>query len=93
MNTVQRSPKARGLLRGESQFGELALDGDAQLLGLFFEERAGAGGAGFVHGEVDDDAVVEADELRVLAADFEDRVDRLHAELIGRRAWRRSCAR
>jgi hypothetical protein len=45
-----------------------------QLLGLLLEEAAGARGAGLVHGEVDDHAVLEADELGVLPADLEDRV-------------------
>ncbi len=75
--------EACGLLRGERFFGEFAFDGDAQLLGLLFEERSGAGGAGFVHGEIDDDAFIEADELRILAADFEDGVDPFHPQLIG----------
>ncbi len=63
----------RGRLQGK--LGELADDLDAELLGLLFEERAGARRAGFVHGEVDDDAVLHGDELGVLAADLEDGVD------------------
>jgi len=43
-------------LRRQRQFRELADDLDTQLLGLLFEEGAGAGGAGLVHGEVDDDS-------------------------------------
>ena len=64
-----------GRRRAERQLGELVDDVDAELLGLLLEERAGAGGAGLVHGEVDDDAVLQADELGVLAADLEDRVE------------------
>ena len=78
-------------LGAERQLGELADDVDAQLLRLLLEERAGAGGAGLVHGEVDDDAVLQADELAVLAADLEDRValladlaaDEVGARLVG----------
>ena len=75
MNTVQRSPSRIGAAELQRQLGELVDDVDAQLLGLLLEEGAGAGGAGLVHGEVDDDAVLQADELGVLAADLEDRVD------------------
>ena len=67
--------QADGRLRLQGQVGELADDVDAELLGLLFEERAGAGGAGLVHGEIDDDAVLHGDELGVLAADLEDGVD------------------
>src|SRR3954453_8743616 len=41
--------------RGESKLREFAFDRDAEFLCLFFEERSGTGGAGFVHGEIDDD--------------------------------------
>ena len=82
MNTVQRSPSRAGCLEASARLGEFALDADAQLLRLLFQERAGAGGAGFVHGEIDDDAFFQADELRILAADLEDGIDRLHAELL-----------
>ena len=74
MNTVQRSPRRTGRLGRQGQLGELPDDVDAQLLGLLLEEGAGAGGAGLVHGEVDHDAVLQADELGVLAADLEDGV-------------------
>ncbi len=64
------------LARLEGEVGELALDGDAEALGLLFEKGPGAGGADLVHLEVDDVAVVEGDELGVLAADLEDGVHR-----------------
>ena len=66
--------EAHGRFRRQGQVGELPDDLDAQLLGLLLEERARAGGAGLVHGEVDHDAVLQADELGVLSADLEDGV-------------------
>src|SRR5208337_4507177 len=72
----------RGIGGGQGQAREFLLDGNPQLLGLLFQERAGAGGAGFVHGEVHHHALLNADELRVLPADFEDRIHRLHAHLL-----------
>ena len=68
-------PQPDGRVGAQSHLRELVDDVDAELLGLLLEERAGARGAGLVHGEVDDDAVLQADELGVLAADLEDRVD------------------
>jgi len=69
---------ARRLPGGKRQTVELAaLEVHAEPLGLFLDETAGAGGADLVHREVHDRAIVETDELRVLAADLEDRVDAL----------------
>ena len=79
--------------RRERQPGELVLDADPELVGLLLEERPGAGGARLVHREVDDDAVLEGDELGVLSADLEDRVDRRAARGPRSRGRRRSCAR
>ena len=65
---------ARGLhpQHGLAHFGHLV----AQLVGLFLDERAGAGGAHVVHVGVADVAVDDVHVLGVLAADFEDGVDR-----------------
>ena len=41
---------------------------------MLFEKRTSSRGAGFVHGEIHNYAVVHRNELRVLAANFEDRV-------------------
>ena len=76
MNTVQRSPSLRGRRGRQREARELVLDADPELLGLLLEERPGAGGAGLVHREVDDDAVLDGDVLGVLPADLEDRVHR-----------------
>jgi len=54
---------------------ELPLDADPQLLGLLLEKGPRAGGADLVHHEIDDGAVLEGDELRVLATDLEDGID------------------
>ena len=50
--TVQRPAIRAGLFELEGQAGELAVDGDAEALGLLVEEGAGARGAQGVHGEV-----------------------------------------
>ena len=79
------------MLGAQRQAGELVLDADPELFRLLLQKRAGAGGAGFVHGEIHHHAFFQADELGVLSADLEDGVHRLQAELTGKRAWRRSC--
>ncbi len=81
----------RRMFRSQRQRREFALDVDAQLLRLLFQERARSRRAGFVHGEVDDDALVQADELGILPADFEDRVHRIHAKLLADVGRRPSC--
>ena len=73
-------PQARGSGGGKRQPGEFVLDGDPQLLGLFFQKRARSGGAGFVHGEIHHHAVFDGDELGILTADFEDGVHRFAAQ-------------
>ena len=83
MKTVQRSPSRVGQARGQRQPGEFALDADAQLLRLLLQERSGAGGAGFVHGEIHHHAVLDGDELGILPADLEDGVHRLAAQRAG----------
>jgi len=60
----------RAARQGQSR--ELFFDGDAQPLGLLLKETAGAGGADVVHLEVHHHAVVQADVLGILSADFED---------------------
>ena len=70
------------MLGGQRQTGELVLDADPEFFRLLLQKRAGAGGAGFVHGEIHDHAFFQADELRVLTANLEDRIHRLKAELI-----------
>ena len=47
---------------------------ESEFSGLFFHERAGACGADVVHVAVNDTSVDCVDILRILAADFEDRV-------------------
>ncbi len=69
-------PHPDGGVRGESHFRELSLDPDPEALRLLLEERPGPGGARVVHREIGDHAVFEADELGVLPADLEDRIDR-----------------
>ncbi len=64
-------------LRRKGAFGELVHDLHVELLRLLLEEGARSRRARLVHREVDDDPVGDADELRVLAADLEDRVDLL----------------
>ena len=80
MKTVQRSPSRVGFVRAERQPREFALDADAELLRLLFQERPGARRAGLVHGEIHHHAVLDRDELRILPADFEDGVHRLAAQ-------------
>ena len=50
-------------------------DVDLQLLGLFFQERSGSGGADLVHFEVRNRTVVDADVLGILPADLENGVN------------------
>ena len=76
MNTVQRSPSRIG--RGATSSASSAnspLMSMPSFSACSSRNEPGAGGAGLVHGEVDDDAVLQADELGVLAADLEDGVD------------------
>ena len=63
----------RGGRRRETR--KLVHDRHAQVLGLLFEERPGAGRADLVHHEVVDVPVPDVDVFRVLPADLEDRVD------------------
>ena len=60
----------------QRQLCELFLDADAELLRLLLEKRPGPRRADLVHHEVHYMAVMEADILRVLAADLEDRINR-----------------
>ena len=70
---------ARRALGLERERRELAIDPDAQALGLLVEEGAGAGGAERVHGEVAEEhaagriIALEGEELAVLPADLDDR--------------------
>jgi len=77
--------KIQLVLRGESAPRELAgARRDAQLLGQFVDETAGAGSAGLVHAVVQRDAVRQVDVLAVLPAQFKDRI---HARInVPRRA-------
>ena len=70
------------MLGGQRQIGELVLDLDPQLFRLLLQKRTGAGGAGFVHGEIYDHAFFQTDELGILSANLEDGIHRLNAELI-----------
>ena len=93
MKTVQRSPRRVGLCAPSASLREFALDADAELLRLLFQERSGARGAGFVHGEIHHHAVLDGDELRILPADLEDRIHRLAAQRAADVDGARSCAR
>lgn len=60
---------------------EVAPNPHTQPLGLLFEERAGSPGADFVHLEIGKDSIADGDELRILSADFE---NRLHIGMVVR---------
>jgi len=66
--------KPYGLLARQGDARKIVLDSDAEFFGAFLQEAPGAGRTGFVHGKVDYDPLFEADELGVLAADFENGV-------------------
>jgi len=53
---------------------EVVFDAYAEFLRTLLQEAAGAGSTRLVHGEINDDSLFEADELRILAADFKDGV-------------------
>ena len=69
-----RAPRrdVRGLIGGKRYLAEL-LHLDAQTVRLARKERTGAGGAQRIHGIVHGNTVLDADDLRVLAADLENR--------------------
>ena len=60
----------------------IPLDRNSQLLGLLFQKRTRARGASFIHGEVHDDTIADANELGILPADLEDRVHQRHPQLM-----------
>lgn len=60
-----------GVLSGKSQTREIPLDADAELFRLFFKEAARPGGAGLVHGEILDEAVLQPHVLGILPPDLE----------------------
>ena len=64
----------------QRQFGELVLDCDVEFFGAFLQEAARARGAGLVHREIDDHAVLQRDVLGVLPADLENGVGHLPVE-------------
>ncbi len=70
----------RGRGGRKRQLRELAFDADAELFRLLFEEGTGARRAGLVHREIDHDAVLDRNVLRVLPADLENRIHRLAAQ-------------
>lgn len=74
MNTVHCSPQSTGCSAGKGQTREIPLDADAELFRLFFKEAARPGGAGLVHGEILDEAVLQPHVLGILPPDLENSV-------------------
>jgi hypothetical protein len=75
-------PEVTRGLRAKRSLSELAHDGHAQPTRLLLEKRPRTRGANLVHLEVREVPVPNRDELRILAADLEDRV-RVRNELHG----------
>ena len=80
MKTVQRSPSRVGVFDPSARRANSPLMLIPEFFRLLLQKRSRTSGARFVHGEVHYHAIVDGDELRILAADLEDRIDRFGAK-------------